>query len=132
MSNDHKANIKDSFANKAGEAKKGAVPDSHDKLVQARLNREVDATLNQAKILLDSEPKNSAAKKPEHSFTEHKHTFDNSRNSASAGKGPDPKLKLNQNSSSSDNSSDRIKDDTKKADAEAVKTEKGRTFTHER
>ncbi|MBQ3883611.1 MAG: hypothetical protein II731_01890 [Succinivibrio sp.] len=62
MSNDHKANIKDSFANKAGEAKKGAVPDSHDKLVQARLNREVDATLNQAKILLDSEPKNSAAK----------------------------------------------------------------------
>ena len=68
MSNDHKANIKDSFANKAGEAKKGAVPDSHDKLVQARLNREVDATLNQAKILLDSEPKNSAAKKPEHSL----------------------------------------------------------------
>ncbi len=123
MSNDHKANIKDSFANKAGEAKKGAVPDSHDKLVHARLNREVDATLNQAKILLDSEPKNSAAKKPEHSFTEHSHTFDNSRRTAFAEKKTDPELHLNQKHSTSDNSADRIKDDTKKPEDAAVKTE---------
>lgn len=85
MSNDHKANTKISFANKA-EDKKGAVSDKHEKLVQEKLNKEVDATLNQAKILLNSEPKGILGKKNTENTPLHKTTFDNTKKYTNTGR----------------------------------------------
>lgn len=133
MSNDHKANITGTSVNKADEAKKGAVSDNRDKLVQARLNREVDATLNQAKILLDSEPKNKTAPKTEvpkteKNTTERRHTFDSSRTaadsrktSASAGSTDNKNNSFSQHRITSNISSDSHKENSEKAKAEAVK-----------
>ncbi|SFS48346.1 conserved protein HemX [Succinivibrio dextrinosolvens] len=122
MSNDHKANIKGTSVNKADEAKKGAVSDNRDKLVQARLNREVDATLNQAKILLDSEPKNKTTPKTEKTITERKHTFDGSRTSESTAGSTDSKNNsFSQHRITSNISSDSHNENKETAKAEAVK-----------
>ncbi len=124
MSNDHKANIKGSFANKAEEAKKGAVSDNHDKLVQARLNREVDATLNQAKILLDSEPKNGTARKTDKPQSESKPTSAAVNRAASTARGTDTRnSNLNQHRITSNPSVDNKKEDNRSADAAADKTQ---------
>lgn len=124
MSNDHKANIKSSFANKAEETKKGAVSDNHDKLVQARLNREVDATLNQAKILLDSEPKIGTARKTDKPQSESKPTSAAVNRAASTARGTDTRnSNLNQHRITSNPSVDNKKEDNRSADAAADKTE---------
>ena len=76
MSNDHRANTTNTPSIKIEARPARAVPDKNDKLMQAKLNREVDATLNQAKILLDSEPDKITARKPADSHSENRNSFD--------------------------------------------------------
>ena len=76
MSNDHRANITNTPSTKIEARPDRAVPDKNDKLMQAKLNREVDATLNQAKILLDSEPDKITARKTTGSHSELRNSFD--------------------------------------------------------
>ncbi|WP_281071095.1 uroporphyrinogen-III C-methyltransferase [Succinivibrio dextrinosolvens] len=76
MSNDHRANTTNTPSIKIEARPARAVPDKNDKLMQAKLNREVDATLNQAKILLDSEPDKITARKPADSHSENRNRFD--------------------------------------------------------
>lgn len=76
MSNDHRANTTNTPSIKIEARPARPVPDKNDKLMQAKLNREVDATLNQAKILLDSEPDKITARKPAGSHSENRNSFD--------------------------------------------------------
>ena len=76
MSNDHRANTTNTPSIKIEARPDRAVPDKNDKLMQAKLNREVDATLNQAKILLDSEPDKITARKSAGSHSELRNSFD--------------------------------------------------------
>ncbi|SKA56733.1 conserved protein HemX [Succinivibrio dextrinosolvens DSM 3072] len=76
MSNNHRANITNTPSTKIEARPDRAVPEKNDKLMQAKLNREVDATLNQAKILLDSEPDKITARKTTGSHSELRNSFD--------------------------------------------------------